>query len=268
MRKLHPVEVTAHDQAARHALPEAVAAALGKLVGAAQEGLLALSVGVGLGVLESLMEEERTALVGPRSKPNAERTAVRHGHGSGEVTLGGRRVAVRRPRARSADGSTEIPLTTYEHFADRDPLTRAVLERMLAGVSTRRYRRTQEPVGEQVEQEARSTSKSAVSRAFVERTREALAELMARQLDDVRLAVLMLDGIELKGRTNVVCLGITTEGVKISLGLWEGSSENATVATALLADLVERGLDTSQGVLCVIDGSKALRKAIRDVLGE
>ena len=232
MRKLHPVEVTAHDQAARHALPEAVAAALGELVGAAQEGLLALSVGVGLGVLESLMEEERTALVDPRSKPNAERTAVRHGHESGEVTLGGRRVAVRRPRARSTDGSTEIPLTTYEHFADRDPLTRAVLERMLAGVSTRRYRRTQEPVGEQVEQEARSTSKSAVSRAFVERTREALAELMARQLDDVRLAVVMLDGIELKGRTNVVCLGITTEGVKISLGLWEGSSENATVATS------------------------------------
>ena len=99
MRRLHPFEVTAHDQAARHALPEAVAAALGELVGAAQEGLLALSIGVGLGVLESLMEEKRTALVGPRSKPNAERTAVRHGHESGEVTLGGRRVAVRRPRA-------------------------------------------------------------------------------------------------------------------------------------------------------------------------
>jgi len=138
---------------------------------------------------------------------------------------------------------------------------------MLAGVSTRRYRRTQEPVGEDVEAGARSTSKSAVSRAFIERTRRALAELMSRRLDDVRLAVLMLDGIELRGRVNVVALGITTEGVKIPLGLWEGSTENATVATALLSDLVERGLDPEQGILFVIDGSKALRKAIRNVFG-
>jgi transposase-like protein len=103
---------------------------------------------------------------------------------------------------------------------------------------------------------------------FVERTREALGELMARRLDDVRLAVMMLDGIELKGRTAIVALGISTDGVKIPLGLWEGSTENATVATALLSDLVERGLDPEQGMLFVIDGSKALRKAIRTVFGE
>ena len=139
---------------------------------------------------------------------------------------------------------------------------------MLAGVSTRRYRRTQEPVGEQVEARARSTSKSAVSRTFVERTREALGELMGRQLGDLRLAVMMLDGLELKGRMMIVALGITTEGVKIPLGLWEGSTENATVATALLSDLVERGLDPEQGMLFVIDGSKALRKAVRSVFGE
>ena len=145
---------------------------------------------------------------------------------------------------------------------------RVVLERMLAGVSTRRYRRTQEPVGEQVETEARSTSKSAVSRTFVERTREALGELMSRQLSDLRLAVMMLDGLELKGRMMIVALGITTEGVKIPLGLWEGSTENATVATALLSDLVERGLDPEQGMLFVLDGSKALRKAVRSVFGE
>jgi putative transposase len=95
-----------------------------------------------------------------------------------------------------------------------------------------------------------------------------MGELMARRLGDVRLAVLMLDGIELKGRTNIVALGITTEGVKVPLGLWEGSTENATVATALLSDLVERGLDPEQGMLFVIDGSKALRKAIRDVFGD
>ena len=249
-------------------LPPRVQEALGEFVGVAREGLLALSVGVGLGVLAELMEEEVDGVVGPKGRHDSERTAVRHGHESGEVTLGGRRVPVERPRVRSADGSEELGLQTYAYFADRDPLTAVVLERMLAGVSTRRYRRTQEPVGEQVEAAARSTSKSSVSRAFVERTRKALGKLMVRRLDDVRLAVMMLDGIELKGRTNIVALGITTEGVKIPLGLWEGSTENATVATALLSDLVERGLDPEQGILFVIDGSKALRKAIRQVFGE
>jgi len=249
-------------------LPPRVQEALGELVGVAREGLLALSVGVGLGVLAELMEEEVDEVVGPKGRHDPSRVAVRHGHEVGEVTLGGRRLSVERPRVRSADGQAELPLQTYAHFADRDPLTRVVLERMLAGVSTRRYRRTQEPIGEQTEAAARSTSKSAVSRAFVERTRTALVQLMGRRLDDVRLAVMMLDAIELKGRTNIVALGITTDGVKIPLGLWEGSTENATVATALLSDLVERGLDPEQGILFVIDGSKALRKAIRQVFGE
>ena len=252
----------------REELPARVQEALGELAAAAREWLLALSVGVGLGVLAELMEEEVVEVVGVKGRHDRERVAVRHGHEAGAVTLGGRRVAVERPRIRSADGGSEFSLATYRQFADRDPLTRVVLERMLAGVSTRRYRRIQEPVGKEVERRARSISRSSVSRAFVERTRKALGELMSRRLDDVRLAVLMLDGIELKGRTNIVCLGITTDGLKVPLGLWEGSTENATVATALLSDLVERGLDPEQGMLFVIDGSKALRKAIRDVFGE
>jgi len=246
-------------------LPEPVREALGQLVGSAKEGLLALSVGVGLGVLAELLEEEVVDVVGVKGKHDPDRVAVRHGHDSGEVTLGGRRVQVERPRVRSADGCAEVRLQTYEHFADRDLLSRVVLERMLAGVSTRRYQRTGEPVGGEVERAARSTSRSSVSRSFVERTRRSLGELMSRRLDDVRLAVLMLDGLELQGRTNVVALGITTEGVKIPLGLWDGSTENTTVATALLSDLVERGLDPEQGILFVIDGAKALRKAIRNV---
>jgi len=170
--------------------------------------------------------------------------------------------------ARTEDGEEEVPLRTYEHFADRDPLGRVVLERMLAGVSTRRYRRTQEPVGEQTEVKARSTSKSSVSRTFKERTKRALGELMSRSLADVRLAAMMIDGLELKGRMMIVALGITTDGVKAPLGLWEGDTENATVVKALLSDLVDRGLDPAQGMLFVIDGSKALRKAIRSVFGE
>ena len=191
-------------------LPVRVQEALGQLVGAAKEGLLALSVEVGLGVLRELLEAEVDQVVGPKGRWNPERSAVRHGHEGGEVTLGGRRVPVRRPRVRTADGESEVPLASYEHFADRDQLEEVVLERMLAGVSTRRYRRAQEPVGVEVETDARSTSKSAVSRTFVHRTRQQLWNLMNRPLADLRLAVMMLDGIELHGRTNIVALGITT----------------------------------------------------------
>lgn len=248
-------------------LPERVQETLGELAGAAKEGLLALSVGVGLGVLAELMAEEVDDVVGLKGRHDPERAAVRHGHEGGEVTLGGRRVPIARPRVRATDGSGEVPLQTYRHFADRDPLTALVLEQMLAGVSTRRFTRTREPVGEAVTKAERSTSKSAVSREFVARTGEHLTALMSRRLDDVRLAALMLDGIELKGRCCVVALGITTDGVKVPLGLWDGSTENKTVARHLLADLVERGLDVEQGVLVVLDGGKALRAAVREVLG-
>ncbi len=258
------VQATDHEAV----FPERVQEALGQLVGAAREGLLALSVEVGLGVLRELLEEEVDQVVGPKGKWNPERTAIRHGRESGEVTLGGRRVPVKRPRARTVDGESEIPLVTYDHFANRDQLGEVVLERMLAGVSTRQYRRAQDPVGEELQTNERSTSKSAVSRAFVDRTREALWALMSRPLQDMRLAVIMLDGIELHGRTNIVALGITTAGDKLALGLWEGSTENATVASALLSDLVDRGLHVEQGLLFIIDGSKALRKAIREVFGD
>ncbi len=268
MATVPAAKVVSPEKAAEHPLPPRVQEALGELVGQAKEGLLALSVGVGLGVVAELMEEEVAEVCGPKGKWNPDRGAHRHGQDDGAVTLGGRRVEVRRPRMRTSDGEHEVPLRTYEHFADRDPLTRLVAEQVLAGVSARRFERTREPVGLEVEAEARSASKSSVSRAFELRTRGALEELMSRRLDDVRLAALMVDGVELAGRTHVVALGITTEGVKVPLGLWEGSTENAAVATALLSDLVDRGLDVSQGVLVVIDGAKALRKAIRDVLGE
>jgi len=267
MKTVSLEQVAAAGSSGELALPPRVQQALGELVNSAKEGLLALSVGVGLGVLAELMEDEVDDVVGLKGKHNLKRTAVRHGHESGEVTLGGRRIQVERPRVRSADSESEVPLRTYQHFADRDPFSRHVLEQLLAGVSTRRFQRTREPVGAEVEAVARSTSRSAVSREFIARTRQNLLSLMSRRLDDVRLAVLMLDGIELKGRCCVVALGITTDGVKLPLGLWDGSTENATVAKELLSNLVARGLDLGQGVLCVIDGAKALRKAIDEVLG-
>ena len=268
MKNVSGPQVVTPAEALESPLPAQIQEALGELVGAAREGLLALSVGVGLSVVHELMEAEVTEIVGPKGKHNAERTAKRHGHERGSMTLGGRRVEVSRPRVRTADDERELPVETYEYFADRDPLTCVVMNRILAGVSTRRYASVGEPVGEPVERESRSTGKSTVSELFIERTRTALEELMSRRLDDVRLAVMMLDGMEIADRTHVVALGITTDGVKIPLGLWEGSTENATLARELLSDLVERGLDPEQAILFVIDGGKAIRRAIKDVFGE
>jgi len=267
MKNVPSAKVVRTLEAAESPLPPRIQEALGELVGAAREGLLALSVGVGLRVVHELMEAEVDEIVGPKGKHNAERTASRHGHEAGSMTLGGRRVPVSRPRARSVDDK-ELRVATYEYFADRDPLQRAVMDRMLAGVSTRKFARVGEPVGSEVEQTAVSKNKSTVSEMFIEKTRTALGELMARRLDDTRLAVMMLDGLEIAGRVHVVALGISTEGVKVPLGLWEGSTENATLARMLLADLVERGLDPGQAILFVLDGGKALRRAIKDVFGE
>src|SRR5215218_3587216 len=235
MRKVPAPEVVSTLEASQSPLPPQIQEALGELVGAAREGLLALSVGVGLGVVHELMELEVIEVVGPKGKHNPDRVARRHGHEDGSMTLGGRRVPVRRPRVRTADDARELPVQSYEYFADRDPLTRAVMDRMLAGVSTRKFARVGEPVGSEVEQSASATSKTSVSERFIERTRTSLGELMGRRLDDVRLAVMMLDGLEIAERTHVVALGISTDGVKIPLGLWEGSTENATLARTLLA---------------------------------
>ncbi len=268
MKKVPASKVATTTETADSPLPPKVQEALGEMVGAAREGLLALSVGVGLSVVAELMESEVTEVVGPKGKHDPERTAKRHGHEDGSMTLGGRRVRVSRPRMRSADDERELALGTYEHFADRDPLTRAVMDRMLAGVSTRKFAGVGEPVGSDVEGEASATSRTSVSEMFIERTRTALEELMSRRLEDVRLAAMMLDGLEIAERMHIVALGITTEGVKIPLGLWEGSTENATLARTLLADLIDRGLDPEQAILFVIDGAKALAKAIREVFGE
>src|SRR5918996_2320772 len=203
MRKVPAPKVVTAIEATESPLPPRIQEALGELVGAAREGLLALSVGVGLGVVHELMELEVDEVVGPKGKHNPDGTAKRHGHEDGSMTLGGRRVAVRRPRVRTADDERELPVRSYEYFADRDPLTRAVMDRMLAGVSTRKFAGVGEPVGAAVEDSSSATGKTSVSELFIERTRTALGELMSRRLDDVRLAVMMLDGLEIADRTHV-----------------------------------------------------------------
>src|SRR5512135_2885157 len=229
------------------------------------EGLLALAVGAGLQVMQSLMEADVTVLAGPKGKHNMTRTAVRHGRERGSVTLGGRRVAITRPRVRAADGSGELPIASYELFSSTEILGKMAIEKMLAGLSTRRYPVGLEPVGGQVAESSSATSKSAVSRRFVAMTETALAELLSQDLSRLDLVALMIDGVHFAESCCVVALGIDIEGNKHPLALAEGSTENATLVTDLLVGLRERGLDVRKPILVVIDGSKALRRAVRDV---
>ena len=166
---------------------------------------------------------------------------------------------------RSADGTAELPLPTWQAFASTELLDQLALERMLAKLSTRRYHHGLEPVGSQVEHTATGTSKSAVSRRFVAATEHALAELLAQDLSTLDLVALLVDGIRVAEHTCVVALGITLDGTKVPLALAEGATENATVVSDVLAGLRDRGLDTTRPLLVVIDGAKALRRAVTDV---
>ena len=247
-------------------LPDEVRLALTEAAASAREGLLAMSVATGLKVMSAMMHAEITSLAGAKGKHDPNRRVVRHGSARSSVTLGARRVPVSRPRARTTDGQ-EVALETFAAFAADDLLGQAVLERMLAGLACRRFAEAQEPVGEAVAADARSTSRSAVSRRFVKATETALAELLSRDLSNLPVAALMVDGLHIAEHLMVVALAITADGTKVPVGLYEGDTENTSVVTGLLADLVDRGLDASGGILVVIDGAKALTKAVRKVFG-
>jgi putative transposase len=248
------------------AIPERVSVAMSEIAENMHEGLLALAVGAGLQVMQALMEADVSTLAGPKGKHNMVRMAVRHGRERGSVTLGGRRVPITRPRVRAADGSGEVAIASYELFSSTELLGKMALERMLAGLSTRRYPVGLEPVGGQVDEKSSATSKSAVSRRFVAMTESALAELLSADLSGLDLVALMIDGVHFAESCCVVALGIDIEGTKHPLALVEGSTENATLVSGLLVDLRERGLDATRPMLVGIDGSKALRKAVLDVL--
>ena len=243
-------------------LPEAVSIVLAELADDVQEGLLAMAVGTGLQVMAAMMNVDVEAVCGSKGKHDPARSAVRHGAGDGSVTLGGRRVPVTRPRMRAVDGSGELPVASYELFSQTEVLGRMAMQRMLAGLSTRRYPTGLEPVGQKVERVARSTSKSAVSRRFVAATETALAELLTADLSGLDLVALMIDGVHFGGHVCVVALGIGIDGTKHPLGLAEGSTENTAVVTDLLTGLRDRGLDTTRPIFVGIDGGKALRAAV------
>jgi putative transposase len=234
------------------------------------QGLLAASTAAGLEVMAELLDAEVTELTGPKGKHNPARVAMRHGSEPGTVTLGGRRLQIRRPRVRTTgETAREVPLESYTAFCSTELLAEGIVARMLAGLLTRRYSPScLEPVGEQVDTRASGTSKSAVSRRFVAATAERLSELLARRLDDRRWLLVFLDGFSMGEHLLVGALGVTQDRTKVPLGVAEGTTENKAVCTRLVADLAERGLDASRGVLFVIDGGKALERAIRSVFGQ
>jgi putative transposase len=232
------------------------------LVELASEGLLALSTRVGLEVVRQMLEADVTAQAGPKGMHNPDRAAYRHGSGKTPVVMGGQKARIQRPRVRSKEGS-ELQLPTLSVFQNEDPLNQALLSRLLSGVSTRKYART---LDESLE-DAMCTSKSEVSRRFASGMEARMDEFFKRRIEGSYPAM-MLDGLELGKMTIIAAMGIDAEGKKRILGLAEGGSENSEVVKALLADLIERGLDTSEPRLYILDGGKALHKAVKDVFGK
>jgi hypothetical protein len=230
-----------------------------------RHGLLAASMAISLDVMGELIDVEVTAVAGPKGRHDEDRGAYRHGSEDGKVTLGGRRIPVRRPRVRTVGDAAgvehEVHLESYDTFASVDLLADHMVASMLAGLSGRRYQRALEPVGEAVEAVSSGTSQSAV-------TAERLAEFRSRPLGDRRWLIVFVDGFDFAGHTMVGALGVTADGTKVPLGVVEGSTENASVMRGLIACLRDRGLDASEGILFVLDGDKALAKAVRDVFGD
>jgi transposase-like protein len=229
-----------------------------------REALYDTVIGAGLACVDEVLETERVALCGERYEHLPARQALRAGYVASSLVLGGRRVAVQRPRARSVAGR-ELGLPSWREWSARDPLEQRAVEQMVLGVSTRGYARSLEPLPEAVA--VRSISKSAVSERFVYGTERKLAGLMSRDLRQLRVVALLIDGVHFGEHVVLAAIGVDEHGDKHVLGLREGATENAAAVRALLADLVERGLDPNRALLIVIDGAKALHKAVVEVFG-
>jgi transposase-like protein len=216
----------------------------------------------GLQVMELMMEEEVRALVGERSQPRPERTANRWGTEKGYCVVMGQKVPIERPRVRTTE-DREVRLGSYEMFHRGEPLTETVWEKLMLGLSTRKY-------GQAVREfaDAYGLEKSAISEHFIEASRTKLKEMLERKLDRVKLCALLIDATPFAGQQMVAALGISQDGRKTILGIRQGATENATVVGELLGDLANRGLDFTEPRLYLLDGGKALSAAVRKYAGE
>jgi len=245
-------------------LPEQVQVSLAEIAATAREGVLALSVACGLEVVREIMSADVTRICGIKGKHDSDRAVYRHGAEPRLIPLGGALVGVDKPRMRSVVG-TEVALPSFEVFAGRDLLDEIALGRMLAGLSTRRYRAGAEPMGNL---DLRGATRSAVSRRFTRATEAKLAELFSRDVSTLDLLAVFIDGMHVGEHLIVVALGVDSQGVKHPLGLWEGATENKTVCSSLISNLTDRGLPEDRALLFVIDGGKGIRSAIDAVWGK
>ncbi|HID67576.1 MAG TPA: IS256 family transposase, partial [Roseibacterium sp.] len=216
----------------------------------------------GLLIMKALIDEEVEQRAGPRYEHAEDREAQRWGHEDGYVVFGGRKVAINRPRLRGTKGG-EIELERYRMFQADSRMRDDVVRRVVRGVSTRDYEGAIDGICE-----GYGVQKSSVSRHWKAATTEELAKLMERPLGDLDLVAIMIDGVAFQDYMLIVAIGITSEGEKKILGIWDGATENAEVVTSLLRSLLDRGLSTAVPMLFVIDGSKALKKAIKTIFGD
>ena len=235
---------------------------------ATKKGLLSFVQQMGMVVLSELLATEAAEIAGPKGKHIDGRTHHHWGTGTTPVCFGGRNVSLPHPRVRvrGKGRGREVALPSIERLRDGDPMSERVVEQIALGVSTRGYERSLEPVDESIE--TRGASKSSASRGLIDATTERLAQFVSRKLDDVDLVAMFIDGIEFAGHSVLIALGVTIDGTKTPLGIWAGSTENTVVVTELLSNLVARGLRADASMLFVIDGGKAIRKALRDVFGD
>src|SRR5450755_2510863 len=235
---------------------------------ATKKGLLSFVQQMGMVVLSELLVAEAAQIAGPKGKHVEGRTHHHWGTGTTPACFGGRHVSLPHPRvrARGKGRGKEVALPSIEALRDGDPMSDRVVEQIALGVSTRGYERSLDAVDESMN--TRGASKSNASRALIDATTEKLAQFVSRKLDDVDLIAMFIDGIGFAGHSVVIALGVTIDGTKMPLGLWAGSTENTVLVTELLSNLVARGLRADASMLFVIDGGKAIRKALRDVFGD
>src|ERR1039457_6917537 len=235
---------------------------MAEMVGWLRKGVGELIRKASLQLIDLLMQEEVRELGGERSQRQAERTANRWGSERGYCVVMGQKVPIQRPRVRTTDDK-EVRLGSYEMLNRGEPLTETVWEKLMLGLSTRKY-------GLAIRQftEAYGLEKSAISEHFIEASRAKLKDMMERRLDKTQLCALLIDATPFEGQQMVAALGIGQDGRKTILGIRQGATADATVVSELLSDLVSRGVEFTEPRLYVLDGGKALAAAVKKHAGE
>jgi len=218
----------------------------------------------GRAAIEAILTLSAQQVAGPKHPGKKGSNICWHGSQKGVVALSERKLRVDKPRLRhkGKGQGKEVEIPAYQAMLMNSRLAVRILEILMKGISTRNYQEVLPEMAETV-----GVSKSSVSREFIQASERALRELCERRFDDKDILVVYIDGLQFGGIQVMAALGVDSQGYKQVLGLRQGASENATVVTDLLNELVERGLNPDRRRLFVIDGSKALRKAINSIFG-